>query len=257
VFVRGRRILLLVALASTAWLLAGCGDAGPSGSGDEPAAAGRVAGQCGGRATDLAGALRIVTDPTGCPGAVNTFWRSQLGDAWTPPRIVQYRNGEVPAVACATADPDPDQFANNALYCPADDSVAFSVEFMNELAAMDPNYPLYVLLHELGHRADRIAGTVGVVSRAEENQADCLTGLQVNAAEDAERLDLLDAFQGAVLFFSLGDARGGWFDREAAAAPDAHGTPRQRAQAFGFGYLRDLDYCNGLGRSPTGSVPLF
>jgi predicted metalloprotease len=251
------RFSAVALLLSMAWLLAGCGDGGPLASGDEPAAAGQVAGQCGGRATDLRSALRIVTDPAGCPGAVNTFWRSELGDAWTPPRIVEYRNGEVPAVACAAVGSDPDQFANNALYCPADDSVAFSVEFMNELAAMDPNYPLYVLLHELGHRADRIAGTVGVVSRAEENQADCLTGLQVNAADDAGRLDLIDAVQGAFLFFSLGDTRGGWFDREVAAAPDAHGTQRQRAQAFGFGYLRDLEYCNGLGRSPTGSVPLF
>jgi predicted metalloprotease len=163
----------------------------------------------------------------------------------------------VPAIACAAADSDPAEFAENALYCPADDTIAYSVEFMSELAAMDPNYPLFVLLHEIGHRATNIADTVGAVSRSEENQADCLAGLQTKFADDAGRLNLLDAAGGALLFFQLGDTRGGWFDNEAATASDAHGTPRQRVQSFTFGYFRDRGYCKELGQSQTGSVPLI
>jgi predicted metalloprotease len=170
-------------------------------------------------------------------------------------KIVEYRNGQVPGVACAAANADPDQFADNALYCPADDTIAYSAEFMSDLAAMNSTYPLFVLLHEIGHRADRIMGTVGVVSRAEENQADCVAGLQAKFADKAGRLDLLDAFSGALLFFNLGDKRGGWFNQEAAADSDAHGTPLQRAKAFGVGgYLRGFDYCRELGRSATGDV---
>lgn len=39
-----------------------------------------------------------------------------------------------------------------------------------------PYLRVVVLEHELGHRADAIAGVVGVVSRAKENQADCDAG---------------------------------------------------------------------------------
>ncbi len=245
-------VLLVLAVGA----FAGCADVGTPENSIAPAG-GQVALTCGGRATDLRSALLIVTDPAGCPGGVNTFWGARLGDAWTPPKIVGYRNGEVPAIACAARGSDPAAFADNALYCPVDDTIAYSAEFMAELAAMDPNYPLFVLLHEIGHRADRIAGTVGAVSRAEENQADCLTGLQTKSADDAGRLDLLDAAGGALLFFQLGDTRGGWFDQEVATAPGAHGTPRQRVQSFTFGYFRDIAYCRGLGESPTGSVSLF
>jgi predicted metalloprotease len=242
-------------LALVLGVFAGCADTGTSEDSGSPAV-GQDGQTCGGPATDLGSTLKIITDPAGCPGGSNTFWRGQLGGAWTEPKIIGYHNGEVPAVACAPADSKPSDFANNALYCPSDDTLAYSVEFMADLAATNPDYPLFVLLHELGHRATHISSSEGAVSRAEENQADCLAGLQTKFADDAHRLNLLDAAGGALLFYQLGDTRGGWFDQE-AMAPDAHGTPRQRAQAFAFGYFRDLGYCQKLGKSPTGSVPLI
>jgi predicted metalloprotease len=200
-------------------------------------------------------AERLVTEAAGCPGAVNTFWRGELGKAWTAPRFVPYRNGQVPNDACGRQSGDPDQFTDNALYCMLDDTVAYSVDFMDELTRTGgPSYPLFVLMHELAHRGDRIGGTVGAVTRAEENQADCFAGRQAAAAREAGRIEVSDAMQGALLFFSLGDTRGGWFDQEPSNAADAHGTPVQRAQAFALGYLQNSDTCHRIGRSRTGDV---
>lgn len=256
------RRLTAVAAVLAAVALAGCNDnvigldpnpaGSTSGGGTNPV---NDPGDCGGEAVDLDSALRIVTDPIGCPGAVNTLWYEQLGSTWTPMTIVEYHDGELPAVACATPDTTPDDFAYNALYCPEDDTIAYSIEFMTDLYNQGgAAYPLFVLLHEVGHRETHLSGTVGVVSRAEENQADCIAGFEAKFADQANRIDIGDAIGGALLFFQLGDTQGGWFDEEAAAAPDAHGTPLQRAESLGSGYLRDLDVCHRIGQSPIGSV---
>lgn len=216
-------------------------------------------GQCGGKAVDLNSALRVLTDPVGCPGAVNTYWHDQLGSKWTAPRYIAYQDGQVPADACgAQAANDPDQFADNALYCSLDDTVAYSTNFMREMAqAGGPTFPLFVLMHELGHRANRIGNTVGVITLSEENQADCDAGLTTRFADKAHRLTLGNAFGGVRLFFSLGDTRGGWFQHEATSADDdAHGAPAQRAHAFVNGYTRSIGICRRTGQSTTGAVPL-
>jgi uncharacterized protein len=251
---RWAAIAAFVLSVATATGCAGSASTGSATAGSEVTSA--AAGRCGGSARDLDSALRIMTDPIGCPGAINTLWRQKLGNAWTPARFVPYRDGEVPKDACGAQSANADDFADNALYCRLDDTVAYSVDFMAALFRQGgPTYPMFVLMHEIGHRANRVADAVGVVSRAEENQADCVAGYEAKFAHDADRLPLRDVLGGALLFYGLGDTRDrGWFDREAATAPGAHGTPRQRAQAFGFGYLRSLDVCRRLGRSATGSV---
>lgn len=261
--IRGLRVCTVAVVVSFG-LLAGCGQlesANPDSDEAEtsaPAQDGTAApgGECGGRIEDLDDVQRLISEPAGCPGSVNTYWAGELGEAWTTPRYIAYRDGEVPQDACGVQVNDPEVFADNALYCSLDDTIAYSVDFMTELfEAGGPAYPMFVIMHELGHRASRIGGTIGVVSRSEENQADCLAGRQTRFAGDVDRLTLTDAFSGALLFFSLGDTRDrGWFDQEAAAASDAHGTPRQRAQAFAYGYLRGVETCYRLGRSSTGSV---
>ncbi|ABW12735.1 metalloprotease-like protein [Parafrankia sp. EAN1pec] len=256
-----RRTVLasMLAAALGGSLLAGCAGLESTAAGDGAAPAAELtapAGSCGGPVETVQDVEAIISEPVGCPGAVNTYWAGELGDQWTAPRFVPYRDGEIPPIACGEGETDPAAFAGNALYCPLDDTVAYSVDFMTELHdAGGPSYPMYVIMHELAHRAATHSGRTGVVSRAEENQADCLAGDEARFATDADRLDLGDAFSGALLFFSLGDTRDrGWFDRETATSDGAHGTPRQRAQAFAFGYLRDSDTCYRLGESPTGSV---
>ncbi|EFC81181.1 neutral zinc metallopeptidase [Parafrankia sp. EUN1f] len=249
-----------VAAALGSGLLTGCAALDSTSDSDGTAvSAGQQAlpaGSCGGAVETVRDVEAIIAEPAGCPGAVNTYWAGELGEKWTPPHYISYRDGEIPPIACAEGESDPAAFADNALYCPLDDTIAYSVDFMTELHDLGgPSYPMYVLMHELAHRASALSGRTGVVSRAEENQADCLAGGQARTAADADRLDLGDAVSGVVLFFGLGDNRDrGWFDRETATSDGAHGTSRQRAQAFTFGYLRDNDTCFRLGESPTGSV---
>jgi predicted metalloprotease len=209
---------------------------------------------CGGSATTEDGALKVITGPVGCPGGVNTFWSKQLGSVWTVPRFIPYRDGQIPADKCGAQDGKAEDFKGNAFYCRLDDTVAYSQDFMNQLYKQGgPSYPMFVLMHELGHRVSRLTGRVGVVSRSEENQADCLAGTEARFTHDAGRLPGGDVVKGAVLFFSLGD---GWFHKESPSDEDAHGQPQQRATAFGTGYEHDIAKCFTLGQSSTGSVPI-
>jgi predicted metalloprotease len=209
---------------------------------------------CGGSAKDLDGALKVITGPIGCPGAVNTFWSQKLGGTWTAPRFIAYRDGDIPGDQCGQQDHNADDFAGNAFYCRLDDTVAYSQDFLAQLYKQGgPTYPMFVLMHELGHRVTALTHQTGAVSRSEENQADCLAGAESKFTYDARRLPAGDVVNGAVLFFSLGDSGGHWFRNEPSVAADAHGTPTQRGEAFGIGYFRGTDKCFDIGRSRDGS----
>jgi predicted metalloprotease len=184
---------------------------------------------------------------------VNTFWRQQLGAAWTPVKLVPYRDGQRPQDACGGEVADPTQLAENAFYCPEDDTIAYSEDLLGQLAAAGgPYLPVVVLEHEEGHRANRLGNHVGAISRSEENQADCEAGASTRFARNARRLPLTDVFNSASLLYQLGDRQA--FGRERASDPGAHGTPHQRLVAFTRGYLQGLPACNRLGRSRTGFV---
>jgi predicted metalloprotease len=202
----------------------------------------------------MASTLAILTDPANCPGSVNQFWTEQLGSAWTMPTFIAYSDGQVPRDACGAADGNADDFADNAFYCPTDDTVAYSRDLLDSLLQKGgPFLPVVVLMHELGHRADHIAGVVGPISRSEENQADCSAGVETAFARTANRLPFTDVLGGAKLLFDLGDRR--HFGSELASSPDAHGSPTQRLIAYTRGYAQhDIKACRSIGQSPTGSV---
>ena len=165
-----------------------------------------------------------------------------------------YSDGQVPQDACGAADGNANDFADNAFYCPTDDTVAYSRELLASLWHKGgPFLPVVVLMHELGHRADHILGVVGPISRSEENQADCSAGVETAFARTAHRLPFNDVLGGAKLLFQLGDTR--HFGSELASSPDAHGTPAQRLIAYSRGYLQDnINVCRTIGQSATGSV---
>nr|WP_232303964.1 neutral zinc metallopeptidase [Pseudofrankia sp. DC12] len=247
-----------VSVALSVGMLTGCNpvDSTTVASTTSPASTGGTTADpsCGGPATTEADALKVITGAVGCPGGVNTFWSQQLGSVWTTPRFIVYRDGEIPADQCGAQDKNADDFKGNAFYCRLDDTVAYSQDFMARLYKQGgPSYPMFVLMHELGHRVTRLTNRVGVVSRSEENQADCLAGTEAKFTHDAKRLPGVDVAKGSVLFFSLGDS---WFHKESPSDPDAHGTPDQRAAAFITGYTHDVKKCFALGQSQTGSVPL-
>jgi predicted metalloprotease len=223
----------------------------PSGGASSGGTVVPAAAACGsGVATDLAGALRIIQDGVSCAGSTNRFWSQQLGSKWTPATFLSYDDGTLPKSRCARGGAAAD-FADNAFYCPLDDVVAYSNQLMNRLYRTGgPYLPVVVLEHELGHRANHIADQQGVVSRSEENQADCEAGTTTHFAESAHRLPLADVLRSAKLLFELGDVSN--FGAETANQPGAHGTPPQRLIAFSRGYLNGLRACRVLGQSPTG-----
>ena len=211
---------------------------------------------CSGMAVDLKTTVAVLTDGAQCPGSVNSYWTEQLGAKWTEPTFIAYRDGEIPETECAEGSSDPDDFADNAFYCPLDDTISYSEDLLDELYEQGgPYLPVVVLEHELGHRASKIAGTVGVISRSEENQADCLAGVTTAYARTAQRLPLSDVVSAAKLLYRLGDTRN--FGTQNADSPDAHGNPAQRVVAFGRGYFQDIDTCHALGESKTGAVSQF
>jgi predicted metalloprotease len=217
-------------------------------------AASLPAGCHGGVADSVDTTLAILTDPSDCPGSVNAYWTSQLGSKWTDPVYVPYRDGEIPDNACGK-EPGAvaDDFADNAFYCPDDNTIAYSRDLLDSLFKKGgPYLPVVVLEHEAGHRANDIAGTVGAVSRSEENQADCDAGLTTAFARTAGRLPLSDVIAAGKLLYDLGDSEK--FGAEMADSPDAHGTPAQRAIAFTRGYFQQLSTCRKLGESDNGSV---
>jgi hypothetical protein len=197
--------------------------------------------------------LAILEDKAICAGSVNAYWKSQLGDTWTEPTFIPYRDGEIPDNECGRADGNADDFADNAFFCPADGTVAYSRDLLNSLYAKGgPYLPVVVLMHELGHRADHLANDVGPISRSEENQADCDAGVTTAFARTAHRLPFTDVIKGATLLYQLGDTRN--FGSELATSPDAHGTPVQRVVAFSRGYFQKIGACHMIGQSETGST---
>jgi predicted metalloprotease len=251
---RGGVLGLLLALTACGNLSTGSSSTPSSRAPASPAAHSTPQGVppgCGsGQAHDLESALRIIKDGPECPGSTNQFWQQQLGDRWTPPEFVSYDDGSLPDSKCAEGG-SPNDFSDNAFYCPLDDKVAFSNQLMDRLFTQGgPYLPVVVLEHELGHRANRIAHMVGVVSRSEENQADCEAGANTKFSVAAGRLPVTDALKSAKLLFELGDVSN--FGDETANNPGAHGTPPQRLTAYGRGYFQGLAICDSLGRSPTG-----
>ena len=243
-------------IAAATFALSACGSsAGGSVSGTlNSSATPTLAGCHSGVAHDLESTLAILTDPSKCPGSVNAFWTGQIGSKWTAPTFVAYDDGQLPPDACGTADGNASDFSDNAFFCSADDTVAYSRELLGGLYQKGgPFLPVVVLMHELGHRADHILGVTGPISRSEENQADCSAGVETAFARTAHRLPLTDVLGAAKLLFQLGDTRR--FGSELASSPDAHGTPAQRLIAYSRGYLQDkLSVCRRIGQSPTGSV---
>jgi uncharacterized protein len=259
---RSRR--LLGCLVGLVLAVSGCGTTTSGGGGGTPSSRAGGAGAptadstpigvpagCGsGLARDLDSTLRIIKDGPECPGSTNAFWEKQIGSRWTSAKFISYDDGDLPDSACAK-DGSPDEFADNAFYCPLDDVVAFSNQLMSRLYATGgPYLPVVVLQHELGHRANHLDGLQGAVARSEENQADCEAGATTHFAERAKRLPISDVFRSAKLLFELGDTAN--FGDETANDPGAHGTPPQRLTAFSRGYIQGINVCDDIGRNATG-----
>ena len=223
-------------------------------------------------AIDFVGVVLADTEDTW-----NQVFQQQLGQAYTPPKLVMF-SGVVNS-ACGTA-----QSAMGPFYCPADQKVYIDTAFFKdmrtqmgiggeqnqtELSRQDQAGDFaqaYVIAHEVGHHIQTILGISSQVQQArsqaskaqgnalsvrQELQADCLAGIWANhnhqRTQFLEQGDIAEAMDAA---HKIGDD---YLQKKAQgyAVPDSftHGTSEQRMRWFdrGFksGQMQDCDTFKG------------
>jgi hypothetical protein len=176
--------------------------------------------------------------------------------------------GTGPTSICSYAPTDTVQtrcgptLANNAMYCPLDDSVSFDENFLNDqYLRFGELAPVVILAHEWGHLLQARAGLrfdEGPRPKEFELQADCYAGVFTFVASARGVVSLVDAPGAAASLWTAGDQTLPWFDPSASIAP--HGRPDERVAAFTDGfqnargsYLCNQDYArtHGIGDPPT------
>ena len=187
--------------------------------------------------TNPAEALAFTVDLTG------RFWSSptELGSAWTTPTVVHYRDGATPlGIKCDPQNTNPHRYDDNSFYCSLDDTVYINDDLMAGLFAdLRAEGVEALVAHELGHRANHLAGEQATAGINEENQADCDAGATLAYGVRTGRVGAVGAIiNGSIQALQAGrSSKGDWWE------PGAHGLPDQRFQAFFTGYdaVRDGD----------------
>jgi predicted metalloprotease len=131
---------------------------------------------------------------------------------------------------------------NNAAYCSAGDFIAYDVNWaFAAFRQIGDAFIFYLLGHEYAHAIQIRLGIRKRFTIQQELQADCMAGAYIGDMERRGRLDLEpgDTDELARGLQAVGDDPGQpWF------AEGAHGTARQRTQAFANGYQESLEPCN-------------
>jgi uncharacterized protein len=173
-------------------------------------------------------------------GSAEDYWREvfqRSGIRYTPIRqIGSYTaDGEV---NCG-GEPIP---RNNAVYCSAGDFIAYDVNWaVTAFARIGDAFLYYLLGHEYAHGIQVRLGIQYSYTIQQELQADCMAGAYIG---DSERARLLTVEEGDIDELREGllavgdDPNIPWF------TPGAHGTARQRTDAFFSGYERSLPACD-------------
>lgn len=141
----------------------------------------------------------IAGDGARAMGSLDEFWSGAIeifggAVAYEPPAaVLAYPTGTVPDTGCKTGRL-PHHYANNAVYCGKDGTVAFDQDFLQVLHDDVGEFaPLIILAHEWGHHLQRLAG-MPLEGLQQELQADCLAGLffrKVYGDDDRQRRAML------------------------------------------------------------------
>lgn len=163
---------------------------------------------------------------------VAAFWQTQFNRAG-----FRYRPLTQVITSASTIDSECGSFpAENvpAFYCPVDDTMYLSLPFLTTANRIGDTAVAFVVAHENGHHVQDLLEPVTEVPKAtidRELQADCLAGYwaaNVYQRNLLERGDLEEAFRTVA---ALGDPAG-----TPRNDPNAHGSSRQRLNAFFAGY---------------------
>ena len=194
------------------------------------------------------------TDPSDSP--IDQMWREIFEPASVayeaPSAIVPYEPGSLPRVACAD-ELSPDAWRENARYCPADETIAYDAGFLRDFhEQVGTLAPVGVLAHEWGHHVQTLTSR-GEFTIQDELQADCFAGMFMSAA-NLGGLSIEDTGDVMVAFYELGNER---YENSRWFTSFEHGSPTQRAAAFGLGYYtidRGYPFCQGYTGWQPGQV---
>ncbi len=150
---------------------------------------------------------------------------------------------------CGPTELDYDDVAENALYCPDEDLIAWDrVALIPQLQEdFGPLTVGIVMSHEFAHAIQARAGVEGTAVTL-ELQADCFAGAWV--ADVADRIDVFDTDGGA-----LDDAIGGFLELRdsvgvSGADAQAHGSGFDRVSAFQHGFEEGNETCAAFEDDP-------
>lgn len=156
---------------------------------------------------------------------------------------------------CGTEPLTYDQIAENALYCPAEDLIAWDrVGLVPDLQArFGPLTVALVMAHEFSHAIQNRAGLAGATVTL-ELQADCFAGAWVQDVDD--RIELFatdgDALDQAVAgLLELRDSLG-----VSGRDPLAHGSGFDRVSAFQDGFENGPETCTTYTADPPSVVAI-
>lgn len=175
------------------------------------------------------------------------IFEEQLGETYTPPKLVVFEN--VTQSACGGASG-----ATGPFYCPADNMAYLDTAFFRtldqRLGAEGDFAAAYVIAHEVAHHVQNEIGVLPQVARMRQQSsqveanaltvrlelmADCFSGIWASNVEGLmEKGDLQEALNAAR---SIGDDH---LQRQAGQVPQphtfTHGTSEQRARWFERGF---------------------
>jgi hypothetical protein len=194
--------------------------------------------------SELEASLKVALSLSGEKGTLNEFATSQLGDKWKPLVFVPYSSatheGEDADFKCSF-------LPKNALYCSTDGKIGYDIDWLSELVKKHgPAAAAFILLHEEGHKFDYDSGHVGQLSIEEENQADCMAGVESQYARVNGLLQPTAFISGFITFMDIAQEDGSWW------MEGDHGSPHQRFDAFMKGYGGTVEDCRKIGETVEG-----
>nr|MDT0657552.1 neutral zinc metallopeptidase [Micromonospora sp. DSM 115978] len=229
------RVTLGLAVVLAVTLACGIGQVG-----EDPGAAPPVTATDG---TDVDGTDTVEEfegDAGDAVGLAEQYWAARFeasGQRFEPVRRIRTysRDGQVDCGGLEVP-------RNNAVYCSAGDFIAYDLNWaFAAFRQIGDAFVFYLLGHEYAHAIQVRLGIRYDYTIQQELQADCMAGafLGDSVRDETLRLDDgdLDEFRDG-LFAVADDPDQPWF------AEGAHGTARQRTDAFFAGYERSLDACD-------------
>ncbi|MFF8274949.1 hypothetical protein ACF05T_02345 [Streptomyces lateritius] len=178
---------------------------------------------------------------------VNAFWQEHWSDHFTgsykPPKVFDasgfydVESSRLPDCGGDVVGDEPWE-KYNAIYCPGDDFVAWSIDYMDMgyILAGD-SWPYLIVAHEWGHAVQNRLN-VGLRAVAGELQADCFAGATLQGAikdgtlkwEEGDTDEIISSLQ------KMGDITP-WTN------PEDHGDISERISHFDKGVQGGVDSC--------------